>query len=404
MPRRDFTKVPFAATGDATSIPTAVQQDGSVSMAAGFGFDYQRDNGAGGGTPDPLAKSIPRDATNGILNEITSSIGEIQLNGLAIWAASAAPYPINALVRFSGSNWRSTTDNNTSKPGQTGASWIDPNSQPYANTEAPGIVQLSTNQEAIGGTENSKAATSLRVAEYVASKNFQENLGYTPVQQGGGIGQNPNKVYLGWGDANRLKVTVGSTDLGNVVFDGSTATESVVGVAKIATSALALAGTDNATIMTPLKVKQSLDQKLPFVPVESSPGEIVITSANAAPPGTLKANGSTVSRTAYAALFAKIGTTYGAGDGSTTFNIPDARAEFIRGLDDGRGIDAGRVLGSYQADSVRSVGIFGESGNPFTQGGTAGNGYLRTGLGNVVIPAGTETRPRNIAFLLCIRY
>lgn len=161
MPRRDFTKVPFAATGDVTSIPTAVQPDGSVSMAAGFGFDYQRDNGAGGGTPDPLAKSIPRDATNGILNEITASIGEIQLNGLAIWAASAAPYPINATVRHNNTNWRSTVANNSAQPGVAPlANWIDTTVQIVQATESvAGVMKIATQVLTNAGTNDDSAVT-----------------------------------------------------------------------------------------------------------------------------------------------------------------------------------------------------------------------------------------------------
>ncbi len=67
-----------------------------------------------------------------------------------------------------------------------------------------------------------------------------------------------------------------------------------------------------------------------------------------APAGYLICDGSAVSRTTYADLFAVIGTTYGAGDGSTTFNLPDLRGEFIRGFDAGRGVDNGRTLGSWQ--------------------------------------------------------
>lgn len=79
-------------------------------------------------------------------------------------------------------------------------------------------------------------------------------------------------------------------------------------------------------------------------------GATMYTAASAAPTGWIKANGAAISRTAYSALFAAIGTQYGAGDGSTTFNLPDMRGVVPRGLDDGRGLDAGRVLGSYQAD------------------------------------------------------
>ena len=52
-------------------------------------------------------------------------------------------------------------------------------------------------------------------------------------------------------------------------------------------------------------------------------GTIVPWSTSTAPTGFLKCDGSAVSRTTYAALFAVVGTTYGAGDGSTTFNVPD---------------------------------------------------------------------------------
>lgn len=57
------------------------------------------------------------------------------------------------------------------------------------------------------------------------------------------------------------------------------------------------------------------------------------------PTGYLVCDGSAVSRTTYADLFAVLGTTYGAGNGSTTFNLPDYRGQFLRGLDSGSGID-----------------------------------------------------------------
>ncbi|MGR3484072.1 MAG: phage tail protein, partial [Paracoccaceae bacterium] len=83
--------------------------------------------------------------------------------------------------------------------------------------------------------------------------------------------------------------------------------------------------------------------------------------AQAAPPdGWLVCDGAAVSRAAYAALYAAIGTTYGAGDGSTTFDLPDLRGEFLRGLDGGRGVDPGRTLGSAQGASrlhVQGIGL-----------------------------------------------
>jgi microcystin-dependent protein len=74
-------------------------------------------------------------------------------------------------------------------------------------------------------------------------------------------------------------------------------------------------------------------------------GSVFAFAAAAAPAGYLLCNGQAVSRTTYAALWAVIGTTYGSGDGSTTFNVPDMRGEFIRGKPDGR------PLGNKQAGS-----------------------------------------------------
>lgn len=86
-------------------------------------------------------------------------------------------------------------------------------------------------------------------------------------------------------------------------------------------------------------------------------GMIVMSGDNTAPSrGTwLKCNGAAVSRTTYASLFARLGTTYGAGNGSTTFNLPDYRGVVPRGLDESRGLDAGRTLSNtVQADQNKS--------------------------------------------------
>ena len=80
------------------------------------------------------------------------------------------------------------------------------------------------------------------------------------------------------------------------------------------------------------------------------------------PTGWLKRNGAAISRTTYAALFAVIGTDFGVGDGATTFNLPDDRGYYERNWDDSRGIDTGRVFGSYQADDNKSHGHTASSG------------------------------------------
>lgn len=125
------------------------------------------------------------------------------------------------------------------------------------------------------------------------------------------------------------------------------------------------------------------------------------------PSGYIKANGAVVSRTTYANLFAAIGTTFGSGDGSTTFALPDLRAEFIRGLDDGRGIDPARAFGSWQEDMFKSHYHETDLEGPKLDGPTryAGvMGYLNHPTTNTFNTGGAETRPRNIALLACIKY
>lgn len=151
-------------------------------------------------------------------------------------------------------------------------------------------------------------------------------------------------------------------------------------------------------------------------------GQIVFCAGNSIPNGYLECNGATVSRTTYATLFAAIGSTYGPGDGATTFALPDLRGEFLRGADRGRGVDSGRAVGSAQGQQYQthdhSLKVAGSGENnlmwhksidntPVASGDGgytatvyAGSGVMFGGTGN----HGTETRPRNVAMIAAIKY
>ena len=157
-------------------------------------------------------------------------------------------------------------------------------------------------------------------------------------------------------------------------------------------------------------------------------GMVAPFAQTSAPSGWLVCNGNAVSRTSYADLFSAIGTTYGAGDGSSTFNVPELRGEFIRGLDNSRGIDSGRANGSFQDHGIPAMKghisdahgqsrlqTFAQSGftNVFDGVGTSS---WRTSIhavsGNYasimfdstnVIPAATHVRPRNVAMTYMIK-
>jgi microcystin-dependent protein len=84
-------------------------------------------------------------------------------------------------------------------------------------------------------------------------------------------------------------------------------------------------------------------------------GEVAPFAGSTAPAGALFCYGQTVSRTTYAGLFAVIGTTHGAGDGSTTFHLPDLRGRVMAGKDDMGGSNAGR-LNSIASTTLGSAG------------------------------------------------
>lgn len=129
-------------------------------------------------------------------------------------------------------------------------------------------------------------------------------------------------------------------------------------------------GTDSSEVLATTKALNALRKII----ADSEVGRIGTFAMATPPPGWFRANGAAVSRTVYAALFAKIGTTYGTGDGVSTFNLPDPRGKFIRVLDDGRGIDAGRILGSLQADETRSHNHGGSSAGAGGHAHTASTG------------------------------
>lgn len=88
-------------------------------------------------------------------------------------------------------------------------------------------------------------------------------------------------------------------------------------------------------------------------------GNVSFTARNTPPAGFLAANGAAVSRTTYARLFEALGTTFGVGDGSTTFNLPDVRGNFIRGWDNGAGVDTNTVVltGTGTNSTVNITGL-----------------------------------------------
>lgn len=113
------------------------------------------------------------------------------------------------MVAYNNILWGALADNINYIPNESSSMWLK-------------LLAFSSEFLTYDNTQSELIATTLQGAideVYSKVKNKQDNLGYTPVQQGTGTGQLTNTVKIGWSSNNRLKASVDNTDLGNIVFD-----------------------------------------------------------------------------------------------------------------------------------------------------------------------------------------
>jgi hypothetical protein len=148
-------------------------------------------------------------------------------------------------------------------------------------------------------------------------------------------------------------------------------------------------------------------------------GAIMPFAMDSAPTGWLAANGASVSTTTYATLFAAIGYTYGGSGGS--FNLPDLRGYFVRGTGTNSDGTSSGAFATKQTDTLQNItgtagrfqssfagvtssGVFTLSSGTYTVGGGGSGAYQTVNFdASRVARTSTETRPRNIAMLYCIK-
>ena len=282
-------------------------------------------------------------------------------------------------------------------------------SSPWAPVASPALTGTPTAPTAVDGTNTTQIATTAFVnAEIAADRPFEDTTANIKMDGAQSVG------------------TLNTVARGDHVHPTDTS--------RAPLASPALTGTPTApTPATGTRTTQLATTA--FVGAESqiaAPTGSVYTFAGATvPTGWLKCNGALLSRTTYAALFAVIGTTYGAGDGSTTFALPDLRGEFVRGFDDGRAIDSGRALGSKQGDAIRNMsgevrfqtvtggdqliwlssGVFSHSADSMqgshNQIASVGGGSWEQILSfsaDKDVPTAAENRPRNVAMHYIIKY
>ena len=146
-------------------------------------------------------------------------------------------------------------------------------------------------------------------------------------------------------------------------------------------------------------------------------GAFMPYAADTPPEGWLKCDGSAVSRTTYSALFAKIGTKYGSGDGSKTFNLPNfINKTFWGGSSSGTVKDAGLpnikgTISSFKAATVVKTGAFSESTSRSEAyiGASQWSGYLISpsfdaSKSNAIYGKSSTVQPPALTTIICIKY
>jgi microcystin-dependent protein len=300
-----------------------------------------------------------------------------------------------------------------------------------ANETRLGVLAIATTAEAQAGTVDNKIITPRKLAEVTATETRRGVIALATTAEAQALAPDDTKAL----SVARLV--------------DRTATTGRVGVVALATNAQTQTGTDATRAVTPASLASAASL---FVP----PGAVLPFAMAVTPSGWLAANGAAVSRTLYPALFAAIGTLYGVGDGNSTFNLPDLRGYFVRGSGTNSDGTASGTFGQKQADDFESHTHTGSTGaggdhthtastntagnhshgysapNSYQQDTTnsPANGKRATSNANLNTSAagdhshtvtigaagnhshtvtigaegGTETRPKNIALLYCIKF
>ena len=194
------------------------------------------------------------------------------------------------------------------------------------------------------------------------------------------------------------KLAAGSVNASKIVANSITNAQLAAGTiafdrlasAAIATLEQALAGTAQNVLMTPYAVAQAIAAQIP----PSIPAGFILPFAGTSiPEGWLICNGAAVSRTEYAALFSAIGTKWGEGDGSTTFNLPDLDERFIEGT-----VDTSKV-GEYVEAGLPDItgSVTGDYGGLIDKNFSADGCFSLSGTNNTTVPGGEQLR-KNLHF------
>lgn len=311
-----------------------------------------------------------------------------------------------------------------------------------------GVTGIATTDEAIAGVVDNKAMTPLKTKEAIeqgtnvfkALNTFRANI---IVSNGTAAGSSGN-INFGISPTNEtVQARIGTDNLGGLFYHASTNQPHVFRVGtnndvlsirddntKVAFSSnnnfFATVTHDgvakwlgNANTATKLKTSRTINgvafDGTKDIIVDSNPvGTIIAVAYTGVPEGYMHCNGAAVNRTTYVNLFNKIGTFYGAGDGSTTFNLPNTVARFLEGgIGAGTYYEAGlpNITGNISAFKSSISGAFVGSNNTNRYDGWDDNQdeyavstSFDASRSNRIYGASTTVQPPAMTVIYCIKY
>lgn len=312
-----------------------------------------------------------------------------------------------------------------------------------------GITGIATTDEAIAGVVDNKAMTPLKTKEaieqgtnvFTALNTFRANIAVSNGTAAGSQGQivlgvKPRTARV---QANIISSTTGALKYNatettghyfkignNIATTSITSNESETAIfshnnfefARITNVGVAK-WLGNANTATKLETSRTINgvafDGTKDIIVDSNPvGTIIAVAYTGVPEGYMHCNGAAVNRTTYVNLFNKIGTTYGAGDGSTTFNLPNTVARFLEGgIGAGTYYEAGlpNITGNISAFKSSISGAFVGSNNTNRYDGWNDNEdeyavstSFDASRSNSIYGASTTVQPPAMTVIYCIKY
>jgi microcystin-dependent protein len=389
--------------------PTAKAQfidAAGIPLAGGFLYTYEA------GTTTPQATYTDSTAATANSNPIVlDSRGEAN-----IWLSSA-----NYKFKLTDANGTEIwTVDNIAAPSTALSPVFSSNVTISANTSGPALLVTQTGAGAAIRVQDSADPDS---SPFVVDTSGQVGIGTATPANAIDVAGGAIQISTSGGTARTI-LSADSTDSIFAASDDRNFTIKTNAAARLTINSSTATSTVPVVLPTdPTTALQAATKS--YVDLGSPAGIIAPFAGTSAPSGWLACNGAAVSRTTYATLFAAIGTTWGAGDTTTTFNVPDLRGAFLRGsgtssLDP----SSPRSVGTFQAEAYlnhnHGVTDPGHNHSYTTNSGTrngdgSGSSYMinastfstgtsTTGLTvNTSTTGGTETRPDNYAVLYIIK-